>query len=43
MYRVSEGNAKEVGSYVSTTPQGDGLQSQLDGLSIQHGEILQKM
>ncbi len=30
MYRVSGGNAKEVGSYMSTTPQGGGLQSQLD-------------
>ncbi len=30
MYRVSGGNAKEVGSYMSMTPQGGGLQSQLD-------------
>ena len=30
MYRVSGGNAKEVGSYMSITPQGGGLQSQLD-------------
>ncbi len=30
MYRVSGGNAKEVGSYISMTPQGGGLQSQLD-------------
>ena len=30
MYRVSGGNAKEVGSYLSMTPQGGGLQSQLD-------------
>lgn len=30
MYRVSGGNAGEVGSYVSRTPQGGGLQSQLD-------------
>ena len=30
MYRVSGGKAGEVGSYVSRTPQGGGLQSQLD-------------
>ena len=30
MYRVSGGNAKEVGSYMSMTPQCGGLQSQLD-------------
>ena len=30
MYRVSGGNAKKVGSYISMTPQGGGLQSQLD-------------
>ncbi len=30
MFRVSGGNAKEVGSYMSMTPQGGGLQSQLD-------------
>ena len=30
MYRVSGGNAREVGSYMSMTPQNGGLQSQLD-------------
>lgn len=30
MYRVSGGNAGKVGSYVSRTSQGGGLQSQLD-------------
>ena len=30
MYRVSGGNAKEVGSYMSMTPQEGGLQSQID-------------
>lgn len=30
MHRVSGGKAKEVGSYMSTTPQGGGLQSQFD-------------
>ena len=30
MYRVSGGTAGEVGSYLSRTPQGGGLQSQLD-------------
>ena len=30
MYRVSGGNAKEVGAYMSMTPQGGRLQSQLD-------------
>lgn len=30
MYRVSGGSAKEVGSYMSMTPQGGGLQSQFD-------------
>ena len=30
MYRISGGKAGEVGSYLSKTPQGGGLQSQLD-------------
>ena len=30
MYRVSGGNAAEIGSYMSRTPQNGGLQSQLD-------------
>lgn len=30
MYRVSGGNAGKIGSYLSRTPQGGGLQSQLD-------------
>jgi len=30
MYRVSGGNAGKIGSYMLMTPQGGGLQSQLD-------------